>query len=85
MFATRWPRWRRDLLIGLIASVLTVAVLSPIALALLREEQQKTAEAHRQVEELTAKVHEHRAAAERLLYDQYVSSIATDWLERKEQ
>jgi hypothetical protein len=43
MTPMQWSRWRRDLLVSLVASALTVTILVPLGWALLRQEQQQAA------------------------------------------
>ena len=43
MTFTQWSRCRRDLLVGFVASALTVTILVPLGWVLLRQEQQQAA------------------------------------------
>jgi hypothetical protein len=62
-----WPTWRRDLLVGLLASCVTASVLAPIGWASLRQEQ--TEKAHL-VSQLEAKFLQARDQVQRNLVEQ---------------
>jgi hypothetical protein len=67
MLTVRWPTWRRDLLVSLLASGVTASVLAPIGWAALRQEQ--TEKAHL-VSHLEARFLQARDQVQRRLVEQ---------------
>jgi hypothetical protein len=76
MMRIRWTTWRRDVLVGVLASALTASLLVPLGWAAVRDQREQAAAAHRTAEaaqqlaeQKAAEAEEQRAYTQRKLIE----------------
>src|SRR5438552_327844 len=65
MIRLRWTTWRRDVLVGLLASFLTAAMLVPLGWAAVRGQRQQAEAAREMAQALVLLAREQSAGADR--------------------